>query len=126
MKTLGFVYLISVSAILGMTGLVIFYRRLTLYVTGVRATGNFVRWEIRGLNKKYFYPVVSFEAQDGKKYEFTGGPGNTKQESKDFYSILYPVRNPEKAMILSFLAFWAAPFAFFILSAGAAFAAFHR
>jgi len=123
---LGIVYLLSVSTIMGVMGLVILWRRCSLFIHGARATGQFVRWELRGLRGEYFYPVVAFQAHDGKAYEFTGGSGSTTKKEEKSYRIVYPPDHPEKAMILSFLAFWAAPLAFFALSAGAAAAAWQQ
>lgn len=121
---LGFVYLVLVSTITAMMGTVLLFRRVSLFTRGVRARGEFTRWELRGARRVYYHPVVKFTAHDGKEYEFVSGPGSTRKKERGVYGVIYPPGAPGKAMVLSFLAFWAAPLAFFILSVGAAFAAF--
>lgn len=123
---LGFVYLTVVASITAAMGVAILFRRVSLFTRGARATGIFIRWETRGVRRTYYHPVVRFTAQDGKEYEFVGGPGQTKKKEGIAYEVIYPPGAPEKAMVLSFLAFWAASPAFFILSAGAAIAAFQQ
>ena len=123
---LAFVYLTLVSTITGVMGAVILWRRISLFTGGTRAVGRFVRWEGRGVRTTYYHPVVRFAAHDGKQYEFVAGPGITKKKEKTIYRVIYPAEAPDKAMALSFWGFWAAPPAFFILSAGAAVAAFQQ
>lgn len=120
---LAFIYLVIVASITAVMGVVILLRRISLFTRGARATGVIARWESRGVHKIYYHPVVRFTAHDGDEYEFIGGPGNTRKKEKSTYGVIYPPNAPEEAMLLSFLAFWAAPPAFFILSAGAAVAA---
>ncbi len=122
----GLVYLSVVAGITAVMGVVILFRRISLFTQGTGATGRFCRWESRGIRRTYYHPVVRFTADDGKEYEFVGGPGHTKKKEKDTYRIIYPPGAPKEAMVLSFLAFWAAPPAFFILSVGAAVAAFQQ
>lgn len=121
---LGFVYLIIVSRVTATMGVVILCRRISLFMRGARARGIFTRWESRGVRITYYHPVVRFTANDGREYEFVGCPGSTKNKERSTYEIVYPSNAPEKALVLSFLAFWAAPPVFVILSAGAAIAAF--
>lgn len=123
---LGFVYLIVVASITAVMGVAILFRRISLFTHGARATGKFYRWENRGVRKAYYHPVVRFTAHDGKEYEFVGGFGSTQKKERSAYRVIYPPGAPEKAWVLSFLAFWAAPPAFFILSAGAAVAAYQQ
>lgn len=107
-------------------GIVILWMRINLFFFGSRAIGTFVRWETRGIRGQYFHPVVSFVAHDGATYEFVGGPGRTRKKSKSSYRVLYPPKEPEKAMTHCFISYWAAPAVFFILAAGAAVAAWNR
>jgi hypothetical protein len=128
---LGFIYLTSLSAVLGVMALVILYRRIALRFSGIITEGSFVRWEEsdysqNGLRQKLYSPVISFQARDGEVYEFVGGPATSSARQKKSYKVLYPAQDPQKAMNLSLLAYWAAPFAFFILSGAAAFAAVHQ
>lgn len=123
---LGFVYLIVVATTTAIMGAVILFRRISLFMEGARATGTLIRWEIRGVRRTYYHPVIKFTALDGKQYEFVGSPGSTKRKERSEYGVIYPSSAPEKAMVLSILAFWAAPAAFLILSAGAAVAAFQQ
>jgi hypothetical protein len=122
--TLGIIYLSVVGAVLGVTGLVIFYRRLRLFISGIRTTGLFVRWETRGINKPYYYAVVTFSAQDGRDYTVVGGAGSRVMKQRASYAIMYPAQMPEKAMLYSFIDYWAAPLGFFILAGGAIFVVF--
>ena len=123
---LGLVYLSSVSLIIGVSGLVILYRRISFRLSGIITEGSFVRWEESGFRPKLYSPVISFQARDGEVYEFVGGPATNRQRQQRSYKVLYPPLEPQKAMNLSGMAYWAAPFAFFILSGAAAFAAAHQ
>ncbi|MGN6552800.1 MAG: hypothetical protein ACTHLW_03595 [Verrucomicrobiota bacterium] len=128
MKLVGKIYLSIVSGITGIMAIVILWRRLDLWIRGSRAAGQFVRWEIQGATRKYYYPVISFELPDGSRYEFVGGAGNggAPPKVKDVYPVIYPPGQPERAMVLSFLAYWGAIPSFMVLSAAAAVAAIHR
>lgn len=122
----GFIYLGMVAIVTATLGVVVLVRRVSLVTRGACATGHFVRWETRGIRRRYFHPVVRFRAHNGKDYEFIGGPGSRAKKKEAAYKVIYPPSAPEKAAVFSFLAFWAAPPAFFILSAAAALAAFHQ
>jgi hypothetical protein len=122
----GFTYLIIVASVTATTGMFILIRRISLFTRGIRVTGFFTRWESRGIRRKFYHPVVRFTANDGKEYAFVGDPGSTKKKEKRVYGVIYPPDSPQKAVINSFLAFWAAPLALFVLSAGAAIAAFQQ
>lgn len=124
--TLGMIYLSVLGSVLGVMGLVIFYRRLSLFISGIRTTGRFVRWETRGLRKPYYYAVVNFSAQDGRDYTVVGGAGSSVMKQRGTYAVVYPERMPEKAMVYSFIDYWAAPLGFFILAGGAIFVVFQR
>lgn len=123
---IGVIYLTTLAAVFIVMGFAILWRRVSLVLSGKWSVGRFVRWEVRGLRTKYFHPVVSFEAADGNTYEFVGGPGATHQNPKERYSVVYPKDNPQAAMVHSLLAYWAAPFAFFVLGGGAAVAALNQ
>lgn len=127
----GIIYLSSLSVVLGVMAIVILYRRIALRVSGVLTEGSFVRWEEsecnqNGLMQKLYSPVISFQARDGEMYEFVGGPATSSTRQKKSYKVLYPALEPKKAMNLSVMAYWAAPFVFFILSGAAGFAAAHQ
>ncbi len=122
----GFTYLVIVASVTATMGMVILIRRMSLLTRGTRVTGFFTRWESRGIRRKIYHPVVRFKANDGKGYEFVGDPGSTKKKKKRMYEVIYPPDSPQKAVINSFLSFWGAPLALFILSAGAAIAAFEQ
>jgi len=120
---ISLVYLTLLSATAGGVGLVILWRRVRLFAQGERASGEFVRWQ--GNGRKLFHPIVTFEAQDGKRYEFWG-PGSSSKARKKSYRVIYPPQQPEKAMVLSFWGFWAAPPVFLVFSAAAAVAAISK
>ena len=120
---LAIIYLSTVAASCAVIGLYLLFKRVSLFTSAYRSTGYFVRWEQRGLRKLYNYPVIRFQAHDGQEYEFVGEPGTSSQRKKEKYKVFYPPENPQAAMIHSFMAYWLAPIAFFILAAGAAAAA---
>jgi hypothetical protein len=105
---LGFIYLLIVAIVTAIMGVVILARRISLVMRGVRAAGAFARWEVRGLRKKYYHPVIRFTAHDGEEYEFVGGPGRRKKVEGKSYKVIYPRNAPDKAMVYSFLSYWAA------------------
>ncbi|MEZ0216760.1 MAG: DUF3592 domain-containing protein [Rariglobus sp.] len=124
--TLGIIYLGVVGSVLGVMGLVIFYRRLSLFISGIRTTGLFVRWEKRGLRRPYYYAVITFSAQDGRDYTVISGAGSSAMKQRRTYAVVYPEQRPEKAMVYSFIDYWAAPLGFFVLAGGAIFVVFQR
>jgi hypothetical protein len=110
-------YFSIVGIILGILGVVIFIRRLHLYIVGVRAFGSFSKWEIRGLRYPAHHPVVRFSAHDGKDYEITSLAGRRPQPKiKERYRVIYPPSEPQKGLVYSIAAYWLAPFGFFLLS----------
>lgn len=125
---IGVVYLTIVAAGCAALGTGVLARRVHLFLTGRQAQGRFVRWETRGLRKKYHHPVVAFETSNGCTHEFVGMPGRTSKregEGAD-YCVLYPEHQPEKAMVHSLLGYWAAPAAMFVPAAAAGWAAYKQ
>ena len=115
-------YFAIVGLVLGVFGVVILIRRIHLYLVGVRASAVFSKWEMRGHRRPAHHPVVRFIAQDGKEYEVTSLVGRRPQPMiEDRYTVIYPLANPRKGLVYSFVAYWLAPFGFFLLS----FAAFY-
>ena len=124
------IYLWTISVIFAIMAIITFLRRVLLLSSGVRATGKFVRWEVRrkrggpnNVELDMFYPVISFQAIDGKEYEVLGPGGSIKGEANS-YPLIYFQRKPEKAKVFSVQGFWAAPPAFFILALGSAYVAY--
>lgn len=110
-------YLAIVGLICGAFAVVLLIRRIHLYFVGVRATGTFSKWELRGLRHPAHHPVVRFTAQDGKEYEVTSMSGRRPQPKiKDSYRVVYPASTPQKGLVYSFLSYWAAPLAFIFFS----------
>jgi hypothetical protein len=123
---LGTIYLAVVSVVCAVFGFVLLWRRIALFLSGGRTSGSFVRWHESGLRRKSYAPVVRFVGRDGVEREFVGGPAATRVKERPYYPVIYPLQEPEKAMVYTFLAYWAAPLAFFILAAGAAVAAWQQ
>jgi hypothetical protein len=122
----GFIYLSGVSVICGVMTLFLGYKRLALLLIARRAKGRLVRWEVRGLRKMYYYPVVEFEAVDGHRYEFMGAVGSSRKQERSEYVVFYPVDRPASAMIGTFTDLCLPPLGFLVLALAAGLAAFQQ
>jgi len=120
------VYLTIVSVFCGGMGFYLLWQRLRLRVGGRFATGERVRWEVRGLRTFYHHPVVRFRTDDGLEHEVVGAVGYGTPKERKRFRVLYAANTPEKAMIYSFADYWLAPLAFFVLAAGAGAAAMQQ
>lgn len=122
-------YFAIVGIIFGVFGVIVLIRCLHLYLVGIRALGMFSKWEIRGFRHPAHHPVVRFTAQDGNNYEITSLAGRRPQPKiKERYAVIYPLSAPQEGLVYSLVAYWPAPFGFFLLSFAALYAAYdlHR
>lgn len=122
----GRVYLGVIGSLMLVMGLVLLYRRVALFVRGVRTEGVFLDWEARGLRRIYYYPKVGYVAADGETYVTHTGAGSSVKKERRRYTVIYPHDAPSKGHLYSFLDYWAAPLAFFVLAAGAGVAFFQQ
>lgn len=116
-------YLATVALGCAGMGAFLLAKRTIFYLTAKRAAGHVIRWETRGARGRHHFPTIRFTADDGNAYELSGGPGFTSPKPLRRCTVLYSSRNPRLAMNSGFLAYWAAPIAFFFLAAAAGFAA---
>lgn len=122
----GLIYLSLVSVACGVMALFLGYKRLAFLLIAKRARGRFVRWEIRGLRKMYYHPVVEFEAADGSRHEFIGAVGSSRKHERSQFVVFYPPDRPASAMIGSFADLCLPPLGFLVLALGAGVAAFQQ
>jgi hypothetical protein len=112
----------SVGLTLFLVGVVWGAKRFSLMREGVKTTGSVVEvsqsdsTETRG-TRTYkttsYYPVVKFEAADGKSYRFRGSTGSAAPEYEPGtkVDVVYRRENPADAQIVDFEQFWLGPLA---------------
>jgi hypothetical protein len=97
-------------------------RRVSVAVSGVRATGRIVAFETREDDGSVCYlPVVTFTDQEGRSHRFTSVAGRAQPKPPVHSEVVvrYLPGRPSAVFIESFLHMWAAPVALAILGAGA-------
>ncbi len=118
---MGKIYFILCSIGLLTLGTCLLIWRLRLFIYGTRTTGIVVDWEPRGRIASY-HPVVEFTATDGLVYRVTSVAGysrktRTKKADQSSSGVIYLAKEPSKALVYSFLHFWAAPLFCFLMAA---------
>lgn len=106
----GSLFIVS-GLVIAVTGFAFYWNERTFMKTALSATGKVIKSEYikepfsrKGEAKGLFYPVIAFQAADGKNYEFrsdTGkeSPAYTKGEQVE---IRYNPHNPAITKIITF------------------------
>jgi hypothetical protein len=97
-------------------------RRLSVAISGVKATGRIVAFESREDDGTLYYlPVVTFTDREGRSHRFTSVAGHSRRRPAvgSEVSVRYLPERPSMVFVASFLHMWAAPLGFAILGAGA-------
>lgn len=121
------IYFAVVGGGMGIFGLVLLFRRLSLVATGTKTTGRFVDWEPRGRRVNY-HPIAEFTASDSSTHRVTGLGGFRRKPKtvQQTYQVIYPENDPSKALIYSILHFWGGPIFFLLSGAGCLWLTFTR
>lgn len=105
----------------------LFWRRLTVLVSGVTTTGRIESHQSSEIDESVsYFPMVSFTDSQGNRQQFrsvAGGSSKTPPIGTEI-KVCYARENPKVAFISSFLHMWAAPIGVAVLGIGGLFAAY--
>ena len=115
-------YMLAISFPLWGIGLYLLWLRISFLISSTKTEGKLSGWKetgtLGGGLKSYWYPIVSYEASDGKTYEITGVAGSSRKPAYEMghpFPVLYAPAHPEAGFVFTFLNYWAAPLAFMLL-----------
>ena len=112
------IYLATAGICMLLPGVILIYKRIRFLGQSSVAIGKLISYY--ALDSAYhegarthFFPIVTYLAQDGKKYEITSvaGYSSKKYPEGQEFKIRYATDDPSKAFVDNFLNLWAGPLA---------------
>jgi Protein of unknown function (DUF3592) len=110
-------YFGGVGAVMLLIGCWLTIKRISILMSGVRTTGRIETYQLErdGMDgTEYYFPVVSFEDENGQAHRFTSTSGvlsfrSRRPSAGKTVAIIYSRENPAQAIIASFIGTWGAP-----------------